>query len=186
MKKSNVLFLIIFGISLLFFNETISAQEWNQIIPLVSKCDDVKKILKVNECTFPFSTYQFSKFKISIDFSTDTDRWAVSNDTVIKVYVGLKEFMKLEDYVKDLSDFEIVPEDDLPDVKIYTNEKKGIELTVQYVLPEEPYISDILIFPPKKVKKKGCTEIKKQLAMDITRIPAILILEKLFEKLAIL
>jgi hypothetical protein len=157
MKKNNFMFIMFFGTFILFFNGTISAQEWKEIVPLASKCEDVKRILKVKECTFPFSAYQFPKFKISIDFSTD-DSWAVSKDTVVKVYIGLREFIRLKDYDVDLSDFEITSEDDLPDVKIYRNEKKGIELTVQHGLSEDLYISDILIFPPKKIKKQGCTK----------------------------
>ena len=146
MKKLLILFLIINSFVPLIFGSDILTQEWRKLTPLVSTCEDVKKILSVNNCQFPNSNYKFSNYNISLTFSTGEDGWNVSEGIVLNVGVSLKKLINLNDYEKDLGNYKILPVDDLPDYRRYINETKGIELLVT----KDKLVQHIYMFPPKK------------------------------------
>ena len=155
MKKVKILSVLVLVILALFSSTNISAQDWKKIVPLSSKCEDIKKILKVKECKYPVSDYEFPKFVININFSTADDEWNVSKDTVTGVIIILRELIKLKDFETNFDDYEITPEYDLPDVKIYKNDKKGIAFSVQKFPDNEEYISDFRLFPSRMKKKRN-------------------------------
>lgn len=149
MKKFKF-FIIALLLLIIYSNRDVSAQEWKQIVPLISTCEDVKRILSINDCKFPTLRQKFPKYNITLDFSTDEDEWNVSKETVVSVLVILKELIRLEDYEANLAEYKIIPEDDLPSQKIYRNDKKGIELTVS----NDKWIRNIYFYPSQKNKEK--------------------------------
>lgn len=144
----------------IFFTLLLSpclAQGWKKIVPLVSTCEDVKKILVVNECNFPEMYYETPEYKISISFSTDKDEWNVSKETVTSMIVISGQKL-LEDFVKDFEtdfeDYEITPVYDLPKSKLYRNEKRGIEFEARNVKDDLFYVDNFRLYPSKENSKK--------------------------------
>ena len=152
MKK--VTFLSMVFLIFLYSNINVSAQKWKEIIPSVSTCEDVKRIFEVKECEFPTSRYKFPKYNISITFSDGKNIWNVPEGRVAEVTVILQEPIRLELYEADLTDYKIIPEDDLPNQKIYENDKQGIELTVQDYKNEGLWIYAIFLYPSKENREK--------------------------------
>jgi hypothetical protein len=128
-------------------SQVVMAQEWKNIVPLVSTCSDVKKLLNVAECAHPWMKYETPKYDIYVDFITDKNKWNVSDDTVEGVHVVFHELVRLGDFETDLKDYSIRREDDVPEISIYKNDKKGISLSVQTGIAEGSYISSIFIYP---------------------------------------
>lgn len=120
--------------------------KWKKIIPLVSTCNDIKKIFRVKSCDFPDSYYKLPGYVITVTFSTGRDKWKVAKGTVLEVGISLQKLINLEDYEKDLTNYEVLPESDLPDYRRYVNQAKGIELLVT----KDKFIQHILIYPPSK------------------------------------
>jgi hypothetical protein len=152
--KRLLLLLTFFTISLI----PCSAQDWKKIVPLVSTCENIKKILAVNECAFPQMHYETPNYSVSISFSTDEDEWNVSSETVVFAIVISKELKLLEDFAKDfetdLKDYKITPVGDLPDFKHYRNEKRGIDFEAQNVKDNLFYVGSFRLFPSKENSNK--------------------------------
>jgi hypothetical protein len=91
--------------------------------------------------------YETPKYDIYVDFITDKNKWNVSDDTVEGVHVVFHELVRLGDFETDLKDYSIRREDDVPEISIYKNDKKGISLSVQTGIAEGSYISSIFIYP---------------------------------------
>jgi hypothetical protein len=146
---------LVVGIFVLCFWAKVPAQEWTNIIPLTTKCKDLKKILGVKKCKFPVSNYEFETFDLNINFLTKNDKLKVSFDTVVEARISLKKLIRLRDFETDLSDYKINAVDDLPSTKVYKNEKRGISLTVQPIpeLNNEEYIKSIWLYPYKAKNK---------------------------------
>ncbi len=51
-----------------------NAQGFRGIVPLKSNCEDVKRILQVEKCTFPQSIYRLEDFNVVVNFTTDKPR----------------------------------------------------------------------------------------------------------------
>lgn len=161
MKKFILLFLIFILGTPLSLSNTDSKHKWEKIIPLVSTCEEVKKTLEVKKCSFPKSIYQFPDYIIGIDFSTGNDKWKVKKGTVTGVTIGLFKAIKLDDYVKDLKNYKIIPIKNEMNFYEYINKEKGILLTVSNT-PEDKndlWIESIFIGPPKK--KCGNNKVSK-------------------------
>ncbi|MEJ7623793.1 MAG: hypothetical protein WKF34_07350 [Pyrinomonadaceae bacterium] len=153
MKKSIFYIGIVLMIAI-FSSREVSAQGWKEIVPLVSTCEDVKRILAVKECEFPTSEYEFPKYTTTVYFKRDRDEWNVSKDTVIRALVIFKDVLRLRDYETDFKDYVIKREDDVPEITIYKNDRKGISLSVQMYNQPEPYIGDIFLYPSEGNAKK--------------------------------
>lgn len=132
-------------------SKTVQAQKYREIIPLISTCKDIKKILDVQECKYPYSNYEFTDFGITINFSTEENQWKIEKGIVTEAIIVLKKAIKLQEFEKNLTDYKIVPDEDLPDIKLYINDKLGIRLTVE-VFSNEKYVTSIYLYPSKKMK----------------------------------
>ena len=159
MKKLALFAIFVFAWSFGATPASVSAQNWQEIEPLRSKCVDIKRIFKVEDCSLPTTRLEFPTYNIKINFKRPSDYWNVSNDTVVGVTIIFKDLMKLRDYENDFSDYVIKPESDAPEITIYKNSKKGIELSVQTPpIVTEPYIYDIVLTPSEKnARKYKCT-----------------------------
>lgn len=122
------------------------AQEWRKIVPLKTKCEDLKRILGVKECEFPVSNYKFEEFSVNINFNNKYQDYKVSSDTVVSAIIILHVKMNLKDFETDFSDYKIT-EPDYPGL-IYRNEKKGIEFETQKLDGDE-YVGSVTFFPTK-------------------------------------
>ena len=134
----------------LFVIGYVDGQDWESIVPLISKCDDVKKTFSLSKCELPTTRLEFPSKKIVIDFSTANDEWAVSNDTVVNVLVIFHDLPKLLDYTRDFTDYSIKHESDAPELLIYRNDMKGVELTVQTAAARGLYIANIFLYPSQE------------------------------------
>lgn len=135
----------------LFLSDSV-AQDWRKLVPLVSKCSDVKKILNVDTCDFPSSDYRLPEFGISINFSSrDKHR----SPTVTRVIISFKKWVSLKEFESDLSGYEILPDGDLQNSKIYKNDRKGISFSAQDVFEDgERYVTGVTLYPKKITKRK--------------------------------
>ena len=147
MKRTIVLIVVV----VLFISSAV-AQDWRKIVPLKTKCEDLKNLLGVKECHYPNSIYKFEKFNVYINFSTKNDEWYVSSDTVVETTVIFCEWMNLRDFEIDISGFKITPQSDY-EALIYTNDEKGISFETQKPNGNEEFITSILLYPPKKKSK---------------------------------
>jgi hypothetical protein len=151
--KISILVVFLVGV-LLTYSYDARGQGWNELVPLISTCEDVKRVLKASECKLPWSEYQFPDYNVTVNFSTDADGWCVSRQTVISVIVILKRTIKLSDYRSDLTGFVISKESDAPEISIYKNDRKGVEFSVQKSRDGEFHIWDIALYPSKENAKK--------------------------------
>src|SRR4051794_19030737 len=84
---------------------------WRGVSPLHSSCEDVKRVLGVQTCTYPASKYEFEKYYVKVSFSTgetclkDPLAWKVPKGTVLSVTVSPKVQMSLSDFGLQLGDF---------------------------------------------------------------------------------
>lgn len=163
MKNTFATFLIVILLLSVFSVGTTSAQEWKQISPLISTCADVKELLGVKECKFRRSDWEFPKYRISVYFSRPEGEWDVSKDTVVEVLVSLKEVINLNDFLKDSKDYRIEPESDLPNYKLYWNDKERIRLTV-FTAFNDQWIQNIYLYPSKGNKER--LKSKKSVALN--------------------
>jgi hypothetical protein len=151
--KISILVVFLVGV-LLTYSYDARGQGWNELVPLISTCEDVKRVLKASECKLPWSEYQFPDYNVTVNFSTDADGWCVSRQTVTSVIVILKRTIKLSDYRSDLTGFVISKESDAPEISIYKNDRKGVEFSVQKSRDGELYVWDIALYPSKQNAKK--------------------------------
>lgn len=150
----NLTFLLFLGFALLFGSKGINAQDWQKIEPLVSTCNEVKRIFKVDGCESPVTRLEFEKFTVSIYFKRTSDQWNVSSDTVVWMVVLFKDLPKLNEFEKDLSGYTVSPEYDAPEITIYKNENKGLTLSTQKHQQSELYIDSIRVEPSEMNAKK--------------------------------
>jgi hypothetical protein len=152
--KKNLVLGVLALVSVLFVGSS-GAQELEriqQIIPLVSKCDDVKKVFSLSKCELPVTQVKLPSKEIDIRFSTPNDEWAVSNDTVANLRVIFRSLPSLFDYATEFSDYVIKHESDVPEILIYRNDKKGIRLTVQ--TGRGLHIDSIVLFPSQENSRR--------------------------------
>lgn len=145
--------------------------QWKEIKPFVSKCNDLKRIFKIEKCTFPTTAIKTSRFELTVNFAKNvcgkkcnprTDCWKVSNDTVLSISVVSPfsyDNVSLEDFAPDWENYvkESVPY--YPDSLRYTYPEKGIELeTYGYYRT----ISKLRLFPSLEDEKKyRCGKLNK-------------------------
>ena len=78
----------------------------------------------------------------------------------------MKEAILLKNYVTDFKDYKVSAELDVPEIKLYVNDKLGERLTVQK-LYGEMWITSIFLYPSKKHIDN---RLKKLNASDLTEI----------------
>jgi len=106
-----------------------SAKEWHGIVPLHSRCDDVKRILKVAECG---SSYDTDEGRVYITYSKNrcADGWNVPPGTVLTISVNPKAAQRLNELGLDLAKYKKEVSYDSPNFVSYSNEEEGVSITV--------------------------------------------------------
>ena len=130
-KLSEAIFLIV---TLLCCSEVLSAQGYKGIIPLKSTCEDVKRVLKVDECKEPFTMYSLEDIRVSIHFTKDgaTENnlcYRVPTGRVLSFTVSFNKAVPLDKFEYKLKFAEKI-ENDIVSI-IYANEEKGVSAYVQ-------------------------------------------------------
>ena len=128
--KMNLLLLIL----LVFFcGGYVRGQGFKGIIPLESTCEDVKRILKIEKCTFPLSVYYLKDFTVSIHYTKETsseeDKWCfkVPAGTVDSITVSYNKKFSIKEFEYELKYKEKLIDD--IDITVYENVEKGINVT---------------------------------------------------------
>jgi hypothetical protein len=131
------------------FPQELKDQRWRKITPLVTKCDDVKKLFGVEDCSAPTSHYDFKEYDLMLIVSAGKGEWKAQKGTVVQAVVFFKKLLKLEDFETDLKSYTVYPVDDLPGEVSYTNKKKGITLSLLEI-DGEKFIRNLVLFNPSK------------------------------------
>lgn len=130
----------------------VKAQGYNGIIPLQSKCEDVKRALKVKECSFPVSEYRFERFRISIWFTKNTpdkkDRicWNVPTGTVTSIRVSYNTPIPLSKFEPSLKRVKGPIDDIFTD--LYENKEKSLEAYVN-----NEFVNHVVYLPSELDRK---------------------------------
>lgn len=162
MKARNFVLLILLTV-LGFVN--ISAQGFKGIVPLESTCADVKRILQVDDCSYPYSIFTFKDFSVDIHFSKEKsspeDKWCyrVSPGTVRSLTVSYYKSIPMKEFEYDLK----VKEGPFGDIKtiIYENRDKGVS-----VMTNRGLINTAVFVPTPKQHEKLAYECNSSLHKD--------------------
>jgi hypothetical protein len=125
-KFSAVVFMAIFFCCCRF----VPAQGFKGIIPLESTCEDVKRILQVETCRLPISTYYLDDYVITVFYTKDKPSakaatcFKVPAGRVSSLTVSYKKPFPIKDFVYALKFSQTVLSD--IETTTYENSEKGI------------------------------------------------------------
>lgn len=158
MKNSKILIFYISLLLMLFCTSDVLGQDWRKIIPMQTTCEEVKVILKVNYCSAPDSQYKFPKLTVYVVVSAGQNKEKVPAGTVTRMLVSLRNLTPLKDFEENLEGFEILPDGDLPNSRIYKNDRRGISITVQKIWDHSDveYVTGVDLYPPNLSKTRIC------------------------------
>ena len=115
------------------------SQGFRGLVPLSSTCEDVKRILKVENCKYPNSRYEFPDGEVSIYFvkkepaKFDKLCWKISPDKVESIFFQPRQDIPLTEFEPKLEFIELAS-DDSHIAKTYGNKERGIEAYVIFDL----------------------------------------------------
>ena len=145
--------------------------QWKEIKPFVSTCEDLKRVFKIDKCTFPTTKIKTARFSLTVDFPKNicskrcnpkTGCWKVSKDTILSTLVDnpfSSDDVRFKDFAPDWQNYIKEPVPYLPDLSKYTYPERGIELEVQRI---SNTISKLKFFPsPEDEKKYKCRRTKR-------------------------
>jgi len=144
---------LLFTVILCVPTEDISAQAVPGIVPLQATCDDVKRILNVEHCSFPQSVFLLQDFWIVINFVREkpsaTDKWCykVPAGRVSSFSIAYNKPFPIPDFPFKLKYIE-GPFGDI-DTVAYGNKEKGIS-----VLTNNGRINTVIVQATPKQRKK--------------------------------
>lgn len=145
----------------------VSAQGFKGIIPLESNCEDVKRILKVDKCTFPQSIYFLKDFWIRVNFvsikSNKTDKicYKVPVGNVTSITVSYNKKILLSEFEYKLKYAE-GPFGDI-DTFGYESSEKGVSVLVNEDMFGNKVISTASFIPTIEQHRKFSYECNKKL-----------------------
>lgn len=152
----NVFLLILMFCS---FDGFVSAQGFKGIVPLESTCEDVKRILQVEECIVPRSIYWLQDFRVSISFTqekpSEGDKlcYKVPAGRVLSLTVSYNKPFPIKEFEYELKYTE-GPFGDIDTIS-YENEEKGVS-----VLTNLGRINTAIFAPTPEQHKKYAYECK--------------------------
>lgn len=141
---------------------TIQSQSncWRGITPLRSTCEDVKKILKVDNCTLPISEYTLSDFRVMVEFENETcDResraWRVPKGTVTSLAISPRKEMRPSEFDLDLSKYRKREGEHIVGMEHYDNEEKGVSVELY-----RGFVQNLFLHPRKSDEALRCKPLK--------------------------
>lgn len=148
----------------------VNGQGYKGIIPLQSNCEDVKRILKVKECTYPRSEYEFENFQISVWFTKEKPNkdericWDVPAGTVLSISVSYDIPILLSKFEHPLK-FVKGPINDIF-MMLYKNEERALEA---YIMDDS--VKQVIYLPTEAKRKKLSYACKSPDAGDDVELP---------------
>jgi hypothetical protein len=153
-KAKNLFLILIFFCCCKF----VSAQGFNGIIPLESTCEDVKRILQVEECKSPRSVYWLKDYTVDVSFYENKPIgieknlcYKVPAGRVIGISVDYYKRIPIKDFQYALKYAETLPND--ISTEIYENEENGVS-----VFTHNGLISTAIFLPTPEQHKKFAFE----------------------------
>jgi hypothetical protein len=133
---------------------------WRGIIPVRSTCEDVKKILRVDTCSFPISNYTIADYRVMIEFyDDDCDKspraWRVPKGTVMSLAVSPINTMTVSQLGLDLSKFKKREGEEIVGLEQYDNEEEGISVETF-----QGYVMNLFLSPSKSDESLRCKPAK--------------------------
>lgn len=133
-----------------------SAKDWSGLSPLHSKCEDVRRALKVDKCVYPMSEYDLLDFRVTVFFSpeqccADPNGWRVPPKTVTGFLVSPKKEMLPSELGIDLSKYRKFGESDVVGMVSYENLDEGANLDLF-----GDYVQFASFFPQASDEKLRC------------------------------
>ena len=152
-----------------------SAQGWRGIVPLQSRCDDVKRILGIDGCKS--GTYQTDDGTVSISFSGDTCKsgWNVPPDTVLSLLVNSRTQQEFASIVSDASKYIKSVDAHLRYVTYYENNDEGVSIVVF----EDGTVANIFYGPSEKDSTLRCPSL-------VSSTPTLPLTSKKFDQFGVL
>ncbi len=107
----------------------VSAQNWRQLVPLHSSCEDAKKVLNLAKCDA--ATVELDDVRVFVSFSDGTCRteWNVPAGTVLAMDIWPKKTTVLEDLNIDLTKYSRGADQGLADAIVLSDPRAGISIT---------------------------------------------------------
>lgn len=130
-------FIVVVVFVLLMFADICFGQDWRGLKPLKSTCDDVKRVLGVDHCEYPRSTYRLEDEIIEVSFVTcpctsvcdgENRGWKLPPDTVTAIHRELRKGLPVADFQVDSDKWAKTTTDFIGQV-IYSNEELGLRLS---------------------------------------------------------
>jgi hypothetical protein len=122
---------------LLVSSSIVDAQEWRGIVILKSNCEDVKRFLGVDKCSYPESTYKLPEETVIVTFescpcptlcSQSHGGWNVPSGTVGSIIRQLRKPLPVADFNVENGKWKINTIDFDGQV-IYNNQEQGVRLS---------------------------------------------------------
>ena len=123
---------ILFGLCILFGTlDDAHAKSWRGLVPLHSRCADVKRILGIARCE-NVNNLDGEIVNISYSEKPCADGWNVPKGTVITINVIPKKKPALTSLKLDMNEYQkvVVTPYDQPSVTHYVNAEEGVDLTI--------------------------------------------------------
>lgn len=109
------------------------ANGWRGITPLHSTCEDVKRILKVDNCSLPISEYTLPDYRVKVSFADDDCvssplAWRVPKGTVLSLTISPQRAMTASQFGIDLSGSKKRDGEEIVGMEHYDNEEEGVSV----------------------------------------------------------
>jgi hypothetical protein len=159
MKINYMFTAIVLTIIFLCCCQFVSAQGFKGITSLESTCEDVKRILQIDECQFPRGTYWLKEYTVSISFTKDnpgkSDKFCykVPAGRVSSIVVSYHNPVLVKDFEYELK-YEKDLNDDINQVA-YSNVEKGVS-----VLSQNGFATSAIFVPTPEQHKKFAYKCK--------------------------
>lgn len=150
MRTTNIFTIIS---TLVLFVFSVGAQDFKGLVPLESTCDDVKRILGVDECKMPQSNYILKEFSITINFVSieSSERtgfcYRVPTGRITSMVVSYYKPIPIKEFGYELK-YKEGPFGDIGTIA-YSNEEKGIS-----VFTDNGLITTAIFMPTLTQRKK--------------------------------
>jgi hypothetical protein len=137
MENAKMRFIVVVVFVLLTFPDICLGQEWRGLKPLKSTCDDVKRVLSVDHCEYPRSTYRLVDEIIEISFVTcpcpsicngENRGWNLPPDAITAIHRELRKGLPVADFQVNSDRWTKTTTDFIGQVT-YSNDELGLTLS---------------------------------------------------------
>jgi len=116
---------------LMFVTMRSQSNCWRGITPLQSTCEDIKKILKVGNCTVPISEYTLPDFRVTVEFQNETcdtepRAWRVPKGTVTAITISPRNELRPSEFGLDLSRYKKREDGEIVGLDHYDGNEEGV------------------------------------------------------------